>query len=135
MATTKKTKKSFSKLSQGTQLAVTASNASVALQQTQDDSSAPSTHPAPAADPKGLKNYIAFDVAHGIYPVGDKVDPNRPIADDMSSNSDIRALQVNLYAKKDAGRFGYTWSAVKPSDLSGLKIVGDLMDLVVAHLS
>jgi hypothetical protein len=92
-------------------------------------------HPDATNDPKGYKNWIAHDVAHGIYPKGAGVDPNQNISDDVSSNADIRATQINLYATLDAKKLGYTWAAVTTTDVGKLKTVGDLMNLVVAHLT
>jgi hypothetical protein len=88
-----------------------------------------------ASDPKGLKNFIAFDVSHALYPHGNSVDPNQNIAIDMASNSDIRAAQINVDAQLDALKFGYIWTSMVPLALGKLKTVGELMDLIVSHLA
>jgi hypothetical protein len=86
-------------------------------------------------DPIGYKNWIAHDVAHGIYPKGAGVDPNQKIADDVAANADIRANQINFYASLDAKKLGYTWAIASATDVGKFEIVLDLMKLVVAHLS
>ena len=88
-----------------------------------------------ASDPKGLKNFIAFDVAHSLYPQGNSVDPNQGIGSDAGSNCDIRAAQINLDAQLDALKFGYIWTPVGPAEVAELRRVGELMDLIVSHLA
>jgi hypothetical protein len=92
-------------------------------------------HADAANDPIGYKNWIAHDVAHGIYPNGAGVDPNQDISDDVATNSDIRANQINFYATLDAKKLGYTWTPVTATDVGKLKTVLDLMTLIVARLS
>jgi hypothetical protein len=127
-------KSSFTRVSPGSTLNFAATQGALRLQQT-GKRQASTDHPDAASDPKGYKNWIAGDVAHGIYPNGDSVDPNQSIVDDVSKNSDVRAVQINLYATLDAKKFGYTWKSVSSGDVGKLKTVGTLMDLVVSHLS
>jgi hypothetical protein len=124
---------SFTRVPKNANLRFAASAGGLKLQQVGPKTTA--DHPAAANDPKGYKNWIAGDVAHGIYPHGDQIDPDQKIADDVSKNSDVRAVQINLYATLDAKKFGYTWKTVTATDVSKLKTVADLMDLVVKHLS
>jgi hypothetical protein len=125
---------SFTRVPKGSLLNFSAAQGGLKLQQKAKRQAA-TDHPDAASDPQGYKNWIAGDVAHGIYPSGDGVDPNQSIIDDVSKNSDVRAVQINFYATLDAKKFGYTWTSVDGDDVGKLKTVGALMDLVVSHLS
>lgn len=96
---------------------------------------APALMLSDASDPRGLKNFISFDVAHRIYPQGNSVDPNQDIARDMAANADLRGPQINLQAQFGALKFGYIWTQLTSAELGNLRIVGELMDRVIAHLA
>ena len=124
----------FSTVPKGTTLQFAPATAATNLQQVKPTGAVAPQADAPN-DPKGYKNWIAHDVAHGIYPNGAGVDPNQNISDDVGSNSDIRAAQVNFYVTLDAKKFGYAWTSVAATDVGKLKSVGDLMALIVSQLS
>jgi hypothetical protein len=129
-----KNQSAFSTVPKGANLQFAPATGATNLQQVTSNGVA-TPHADAANDPKGYKNWIAHDVAHGIYPSGTGVDPNQTIADDLAKNADIRALQANFFASLDAKKLGYSWANVTTTDLSSLKIVADLMALVVAHLT
>jgi hypothetical protein len=129
-----KNQSAFSKVPKGSTLQFAPATGATNLQQLTSKGTA-TPHADATNDPKGYKNWIAHDVAHGIYPSGAGVDPNQPIADDVAKNADTRALQTNFFASLDAKKLGYSWANVTTTDLSSLKIVADLMALVVAHLT
>jgi len=90
---------------------------------------------APPDDPRGFKPYIAFSVAHGIFPDGDGVDPNQDISENAAANGDTLAVQINFYAQLLASKLRYKWSLVSADDVRKLKTVQDLVDLVKKNLS
>jgi hypothetical protein len=124
----------FSAVPKGSTLQFAPATAATSLLQVNPEGIA-TPHADAANDPIGYKNWIAHDVAHGIYPKGAGVDPNQDITDDVTSNADIRANQINFYATLDAKKLGYTWAPATTTDVGKFKTVLDLMTLVVAHLT
>jgi hypothetical protein len=96
---------------------------------------APKAAAAPADDPTGIKGYIAFSVAHALYPRGDGIDPDYPIANDIKLNGPSIAAEINVDAQHSATMHHLTWKSVTADDLSGLATVSDLVKLVQNNLS
>jgi hypothetical protein len=98
---------------------------------------APASNAAASAgdDPTGIKGYIAFSVAHALYPKGDGIDPDYPIATDIKLNGPSIAAEINVDAQHSATMHHFTWKSVTADDLSGLATVSDLVKLVQNNLS
>lgn len=88
-----------------------------------------------SSDPTGVKSYIAFSVAHGIYPHGAEIDPSQDISDDVALNSPTIAAEINFDALHLATMHQLTWDQVSPSDVQKLATVADLVALVKKNLS
>jgi hypothetical protein len=97
---------------------------------------ATATKPVPAdpSDPTGVKNYIAFSVAHAVYPQGPCVNPDQDISDDVKLNSDTIAAEVNVDAQHSATIHQLSWTSVTAAKISTLNTVGDLVNLIKANL-
>lgn len=91
--------------------------------------------PADPGDPTGVKGYIAFSVAHGIYPQGAGIDPDEDISDDVALNSATISAEINFDAQHLATIHQLTWSQVSPADVQKLGTVGDLVALVKQNLA
>lgn len=86
-------------------------------------------------DPSGVKSYIAFSVAHGIYPKGAGIDPDQDISDDVGLNAGTIAAEINFDAQHLATIHQLNWKSVSADDVSKLKTVSDLVNLVKTNLS
>jgi hypothetical protein len=100
------------------------------------DSAAPTPVVAKkAADPTGEKGYIAFSVAHSLYPQGAGINPDQDISDDTALNSDMIATEINVDAQHSAVIHQLTWTLVTAADVAKLKTVMDLVNLVISNLA
>lgn len=96
---------------------------------------APKAVPLDQGDPTGVKAYVAFSVAHGIYPNGAGINPDEDIASDAKLNAATIALEINFDAGHLAIMHHLVWNAVKAGDVTTLEKVSGLVSLVKAHLS
>jgi len=95
----------------------------------------PNAVPPDADDPTGVKNYIAFSVAHGVYPKGAGINPDQDISDDVKLNSDTIATEVNVDAQHSATIHKLKWNQVTAVQIAALMKVSDLVSLIKKNLT
>ena len=96
---------------------------------------APNAVPADSNDPTGIKAYIAFSVAHALYPQGSGIDPDQDISDDVKLNAASIAAEVNVDAQHAATIHQLTWTPVTTDNISGLDTVSSLIALIKGNMS
>jgi hypothetical protein len=96
---------------------------------------APKSVPTGGDDPTGIKTYIAFSVAHALYPQGAGVNPDQDISDDVTLNSVTIAAEINVDAQHSATMHQLAWTPVTATQVAKLKTVSDLVALVKSKLA
>jgi len=89
-----------------------------------------------AIDKEAWKQFIGPWVAYKLFP-GDNgsIDKYRDISSNCKAHDGTIAVEVNFLADQVAETHELTWENVTPDDIRGLNTVGDLVNLVIGHLS